>query len=593
MANIYYLFYIKISAVYGEAGSRPEGITATGANYSEYRSYDPGSNLLSLKTYGLTDRQRTAGGGTSLSFGVIKDIGFGNVGSQMVSATIAPNSATVSTMDNSVIGALKEETTFGFNYDAAGNLTGDGLRKETFEYDRFGNPSRAYDDSSVLTPERAEYSYDASGRLHSRSIAYERPLQFRPDRPWLPDTIKPWIPEYPIDDSIPRFDPTIIRQSCPVSPTSQSAAPQSGTGGITIPGGGLAPGGDYSVKERVLRTTAYCGNYEYVDGKLDRINTPAGHWQNGRHYFYIKDYQGNIRCTIADNDSLVSAVHYYPGGSLFGEAYKDWSNSNLFQGGKLESYSSHQFYDLQNRHYDPILNRFTSVDAKYDKYYPFTPYHYGLCNPVRYRDPDGNDAIITFSGTTINVSADIYLMGELATRELADKYLQNIMQNWGQFTTFKYEDTEYNVVWNINVSVKQYDQPKKFDGKSNYLEVIDDLNAISYVQNTRTGKIRSTSDISIDLDNPISHEFGHMLGLIDRYDKKTNKACNGWHGNIMAEKPNCGWVDIRNLKTIFEPGLKIYHNSEKQQNAINHPFLNSLRGTWNYIWRINNKNREK
>ena len=65
----------------------------------------------------------------------------------------------------------------------------------------------------------------------------------------------------------------------------------------------------------------YCGNYEYIRGKLSRINTPTGYYENGRHYFYVKDYQGNVRCTVADNDSLTKAVHYYPGGSLFGESY--------------------------------------------------------------------------------------------------------------------------------------------------------------------------------------------------------------------------------------------------------------------------------
>ncbi|WP_289685379.1 hypothetical protein [Muribaculum intestinale] len=64
----------------------------------------------------------------TMSFGVIKDIRFDNVGLQMLAATIALTSSTVSTMDNSVIGALKEETTFGFSYDAAGNLTSDEIR---------------------------------------------------------------------------------------------------------------------------------------------------------------------------------------------------------------------------------------------------------------------------------------------------------------------------------------------------------------------------------------------------------------------------------------------------------------------------------
>ncbi|MDE5922428.1 MAG: hypothetical protein K2G79_02925 [Muribaculum sp.] len=64
----------------------------------------------------------------------------------------------------------------------------------------------------------------------------------------------------------------------------------------------------------------YCGNYEYIRGKLSRINTPTGYYENGRHYFYIKDYQGNIRCTVADNDSLTKAVHYYPGARCLAKA---------------------------------------------------------------------------------------------------------------------------------------------------------------------------------------------------------------------------------------------------------------------------------
>lgn len=135
----------------------------------------------------------------------------------------------------------------------------------------------------------------------------------------------------------------------------------------------------------------YCGNYEYIRGKLSRINTPTGYYENGRHYFYVKDYQGNVRCTVADNDSLTKAVHYYPGGSLFGESYGYyfWSGNNLFQGGKLEKSDAHTFYDLQNRHYDPILNRFTSVDALGEKSQRVSHYIYALGNPVRFIDPEG------------------------------------------------------------------------------------------------------------------------------------------------------------------------------------------------------------
>ena len=81
---------------------------------------------------------------------------------------------------------------------------------------------------------------------------------------------------------------------------------------------------------------------------------------------------------MADNDSLVMAVHYYPGGSLFGETSGTWHNADLFQGGRIEKGYSHLFYDLQNRHYDPILIRFNSIDELCEKTFGVSPYIYGL-----------------------------------------------------------------------------------------------------------------------------------------------------------------------------------------------------------------------
>ncbi len=314
------------SAVYGESGSRHDDIFVNSPDYSEYRSYDLNSNLLSLKTYGLTDRQKLTNG-TSLSFGVIKDIRFDNVGSQMLAATIAPTSSTVSTMDNSVIGALKEETTFGFSYDAAGNLTNDGLRRQTFEYDRFGHLSYALPESGKKTSSIANYTYDASGRLHKRMMETEQlkaDLQL-PLQPSLPDSLITITPVFP-KDSIKLFSGT--------APASKAAS---------MPGILWPPVSDRDSMTAIQAYTRqtpyeYCGNYEYIRGKLSRINTPTGYYENGRHYFYVKDYQGNVRCTVADNDSLTKSVHYYPGGSLFGESYGYYfgSGNNLFQGGKLE-----------------------------------------------------------------------------------------------------------------------------------------------------------------------------------------------------------------------------------------------------------------
>ncbi|WP_295731680.1 RHS repeat domain-containing protein, partial [uncultured Muribaculum sp.] len=134
---------------------------------------------------------------------------------------------------------------------------------------------------------------------------------------------------------------------------------------------------------------AYCGNYEYRNCSLSRIVTPVGYYEGGHHHYLLNDYQGNVRCVVSDTLRLVSAVHYYPGGSLFGEEYGTPEDKPLFQGSHLESYGRHSFYDLLNRHYDPVLCRFTSIDALGEKTHGVSHYVYCLGNPVRFIDPNG------------------------------------------------------------------------------------------------------------------------------------------------------------------------------------------------------------
>ena len=42
----------------------------------------------------------------------------------------------------------------------------------------------------------------------------------------------------------------------------------------------------------------YCGNHVYRDSVLARINNDYGYWADGNWYYYVKDYQGNVRAVI-------------------------------------------------------------------------------------------------------------------------------------------------------------------------------------------------------------------------------------------------------------------------------------------------------
>ena len=65
-----------------------------------------------------------------------------------------------------------------------------------------------------------------------------------------------------------------------------------------------------------LMTRDYCGNYIYSNGALERILTGNGYIQGGEYYFYIKDYQGNVRVVLNQANQPVEVNSYYPYGGL-------------------------------------------------------------------------------------------------------------------------------------------------------------------------------------------------------------------------------------------------------------------------------------
>ena len=157
-------------------------------------------------------------------------------------------------------------------------------------------------------------------------------------------------------------------------------------------------------------------------------------------------------------------------------------------------------------------------------------------------DPDGRDAkvIINNDENTITIQANLIISGEKATPELAEKYKQDIMKNWGSIKEYDDGDNIYEVNWEINVRVKEKGEKENYNGVNNYIKVFDkkrsDGGTRSYVMGSNKGEFRCNN---LEKGNPASHEFGHILGLLDRYEKNGSPMV-GWHGNIMAEPAGRG-----------------------------------------------------
>jgi RHS repeat-associated protein len=65
--------------------------------------------------------------------------------------------------------------------------------------------------------------------------------------------------------------------------------------------------------------------------------------------------------------------------------------NNFLGNGGTELNTTSNFYDLEYRHYDPILGRMNGVDPMSDKYSSLSPYNFSFNDPVTFSDVNGAD----------------------------------------------------------------------------------------------------------------------------------------------------------------------------------------------------------
>ena len=136
---------------------------------------------------------------------------------------------------------------------------------------------------------------------------------------------------------------------------------------------------------RTLMTRDYCGNYIYKNGYM----------QDGELYFYIKDYQGNVRVVLNQANQPVEVNSYYPYGGLMAATTTEGTQPYKYSAKELDRENGLDLYDSQARHYDPIIPRTTTMDPKSETYYPVSPYTWCAANPLKYIDFDGNELSVT------------------------------------------------------------------------------------------------------------------------------------------------------------------------------------------------------
>ena len=153
---------------------------------------------------------------------------------------------------------------------------------------------------------------------------------------------------------------------------------------------------------RTLMTRDYCGNYIYKNGCLERVMTENGYMQDGELYFYIKDYQGNVRVVLNQANQPVEVNSYYPYGGLMAATTTEGAQPYKYGTKELDRENGLDWYDSKARMYDPTIGRTPTLDPMAEKYYSMSPYLWCAANPITFTDPTGKEILL--SGTSANVA---------------------------------------------------------------------------------------------------------------------------------------------------------------------------------------------
>ena len=153
----------------------------------------------------------------------------------------------------------------------------------------------------------------------------------------------------------------------------------------------------------------YQGDNIYRNGALERTLTPNGYMVNDTVYYYVKDYQGNVRSVVREDGAVVESNEYYPYGGLFSAT----PSAQPYKYGSKELDRTHglDWYDSKARFYDPLLGRANSMDKKAGDYTWLSPYLWCAANPIKFVDPDGKSPIYDMDGTFLGTD-DKGLQGE-------------------------------------------------------------------------------------------------------------------------------------------------------------------------------------
>ena len=306
--------------------------------------------------------------------------------------------------------------------------------------------------------------------------------------------------------------------------------------------------------------------YNNLSNSLEYWNIWAGSELIGRinpnsendRYYYLKDHLGTIRAVLDNGKNIVFAQDYDIWGYLLENRTSGKDDiKNKFTGKERDKETTYDYFGA--RYYDSRIGRWGTTEPLYDKYLSFSPYNYGVNNPLSLKDINGNDVIVTIDGNTITFTANIYYRSfekyknkrtSLSESQISyyKENLDNAFEQWSDIKSIEYNGKKYEVSFKLN-----FKEAETFEENNIFTKVFNEGsyegNNIALPSENENGDPRIENGNILIFPNIegksgysrywYSHEFGHLVGLkhnVQKYIRFSDYDIMGYA--IECQKPS-------------------------------------------------------
>jgi RHS repeat-associated protein len=191
----------------------------------------------------------------------------------------------------------------------------------------------------------------------------------------------------------------------------------------------------------------------YQNGSIDHWNilrpdgAVIGRREGSTRYYYHRDHLGSTRAVVTSGGSVTEVYDYMPFGDMMD------GRITTSSAGTNEKFTGHEFddevnlYYMQWRRYIPRFGVFTGVDPLAGDFPEWSPYNYGLNNPIVNIDPDGEFVISFITGFIRGLGEDGATLHSAASEGWQS--VKNTAQIWSSFGRGNFGQIASKFTWEL------------------------------------------------------------------------------------------------------------------------------------------------